>query len=413
MMRCDCSGGVKVMCLVGAAWSGLGCQDGEPVNPPDGRPIVLTGPEIIATAPAGIGHLTLGMPVDENFNQIGGESLFETAPQSSPQNAFQFQWVKAESSRELAANFRGWQLTGDFDLNTSTRYMSMRANQTDYYEEVDLAKPAATAPNGAVYFVWKIYYGHSYEALFSADQTVFTSGVAAQLALAQGSISAKATELNLQQTNVGRGLVPNSGTAIFAQDAAEVQANYSASPDSAVPIFVGYRLVPNAVLPEAAPIPWQGAIHPTLRITEIDVFHNGAVLDASNTAWDLWATCRLGGAVLVDGEAVWSHPEVSAGGSDVNPDGVTPPQDPNVNDPTTTYGRNAGLSWSHTFSVASQNVISCVIEGERNDVDPAVPLPPVLIEFAVDETQPIAAGIAGNYDVGTNLDYAVQYSVSY
>lgn len=83
-------------------------------------------------------------------------------------------------------------------------------------------RPAGTAPATAVYFVSKLYYGHSYEALFTGDSTNFTSAVAASLQAATGSISAKAASQNLTTTNVGRGLVPNGGSAIFAASQGDV-----------------------------------------------------------------------------------------------------------------------------------------------------------------------------------------------
>ncbi len=378
--------------------------------------IVLTGTPILATAPLGSSEALLGTTVDLNFNQVNADVVFHARTDGSTvahisSSAFQFGWVQALTSKELAANVKGWGLTSAaLEASNTTRYMSMRANQVDYFEEVDLTRPGTAAPNSAVYFVSKLYYGHSYEALFQADQTTLTASVAADLKASSGSINAKATQYNLQESNVGRGLAPKSGDAIFAASAADVMKNYSATAEAAVPIFIEYRLVPGAVETPGTSIAWASSIKPTIHIDEVDIFHNGAYLDASNTKWAISVTCKLNGATAVLNDAVWSQSSVTAGGSTVTTAANTP-QDPNTANPTSTYGRYAGLTWSRTVPAAAGNVLECALGGQRLDTSTPVDLPPVAISVTIDSVA--TSGFAGNYDTGNRLDYLVHYSVTY
>lgn len=104
---------------------------------------------------------------------------------------------------------------------------------------------------------------------------------------------------------------------------------------------------------------------------------------------------------------------MTAGGTSVNPDGVTQPRDPNTGNASSTYGRYAGLAWSRTFSVAAGQRLECVLSGQRTDRTPPIALPTIpLVVPSVDTTRPVN-GWAGNYDSGNNLDYLVHYTVSY
>ncbi len=378
---------------------------------PDAGSIVLTGTPILATARLGTGEALLGTTVDATFNQVNGDAIFAPRTVHTPVEQVMTGWVQAETTKELAANVAGWGLTSAaLDAGNSTRYMSMRAYQIDYYEDVDLTAVRATAPGPAVYFISKLYFGHSYEALFSGDSSQFTAAVAATLPQASGSISAKAQADHLMATNVGRGLVPNGGDAIFAASPSDVMSAYSASGD-AVPIFVEYRLVPGVAEPEGTTIPWQSASHATIAIDEVDVFHNGAFLDATNTAWTVSVNCSVNGALVDQNDPLWTQSSVSAGGSHVDPGG-SGPQDPNTGDPTSTYGRYAGLPWSRTFPVAAGNHLECDLSGTRTDPSTPVALPPVPIAIDVDTASNVD-GRAGNYDTGNRLDYQVHYTVTY
>lgn len=74
--------------------------------------------------------------------------------------------------------------------------------------------------------------------------------------------------------------------------------NYSTLGPS-VSIYVEYRLVPGATAPVPAQIGWAAAVHARVSVTELDVFHSGAFLDASNTAWAVLADCKVNGVVAV------------------------------------------------------------------------------------------------------------------
>ena len=390
--------------------------DPAPPDAPSANEIVLTGAPIVATAQLGTGDALLGTSVNLQFAQVNGTPLFAPRGEAgaltrTPVNQVSFGWVQALDTQQLGANLAGWNLgSAALEASNTTRYMSMRAYQIDYYVDVDLAQPSGTAPTSAVYFVSKIYYGHSYESLFSASDTKLTAAVAAELPNASGSIMAAASTYSLMATNVGRGLVPKSGAAVFAKSDADVLANYSAD-GPAVPIFVEYRLVPGGAEPSGSPIPWRSPFRASIAIDEVDVFHNGAVLDASNTAWDLQASCTINGAVVAPASTVFSSTSVSAGGSTVDPSG-SGPQDPNQANPTSTYGRYANLPWLKVFPIATGNVLRCQLAGNRTDTSPPTPLPPVTIMIPVDVAHGVD-GRAGNYDTATGLDYQVHYSVTY
>jgi hypothetical protein len=163
------------------------------------------------------------------------------------------------------------------------------------------------------------------------------------------------------------------------------------------------------VAPPGSTIPWASPYHATISIDEIDVFHNGAFLDASNTAWSVSATCSVNGAVVAPGETVWTQSSVSAGGSHV---GNEEPWDPNSTNATSTYGRYSGLPWSRSFPIASGNTLRCNVGGQRTDPSTPVTLPNIPIEIPVDVDYP-DDGWHGNYDTGNRLDYVVHYTVTY
>jgi len=380
-------------------------------------PVVLVGTPILATAQLGTGDTALGTTVDKDFAQINGDAIFKPRGDGSGGIAhtaveqLSVGWVQAETTNQLAANIGGWGLTSAaLGAGNDTRYMSMRAYQIDYYEDVDLTQLGTTAPGPAVYFVSKIYYGHSYEALFSGSSSTFTAAVAATLPHASGSISAAASADHLTASNVGRGLVPTSGDALFAANQADVTSKYTAS-GPAVPIFIEYRLVPGVAAPAGQTIPWASTNKATFAIDEIDVFHNGSFLDASNTAWAVSATCSVNGAVVDQDDAVWSSSSVSAGGTHVDPQG-SGPQDPNTGNPTSTYGRYAGLTWKRTFPVNDGNFLECDLTGQRTDPSTPVPLPPITASVTVDTSTPVE-GRPGNYDTGNRLDYQIHAYVTY
>jgi hypothetical protein len=380
--------------------------------------LALTGTPIVATARLGAGDTLLGTTTDALFDQVNGQTIFAPRtdgtgrPAQTPVDQITFGWVQAETIKDLAANISGWGLaSAALNTDNTTRYMSMRAYQIDYYEDVDLTMCKQVAQPSAVYFVSKIYYGHSYESLFSGDQSTFTAAVAATLPRASGSITATATSDNLTATNVGRGLVPNNGSAVFAMSSADVTNNYTANGPS-VPIYVEYRLVPSVTEPSSTQIRWASATDATISIDEIDVFHNGSFLDLSNTAWTLSVTCSVNSAIVQQNLPLWTDNSVTAGGTSVDRDGVTPPQDPNAGDSTSTYGRFANLPFRTVIPVSSGNTLACNLSGTRTDTSPPVALPPVSFAVKVDGTT-ATSGYVGNYDTGTDLDYAVHYSIAY
>ncbi|HEY0250375.1 MAG TPA: hypothetical protein VGC41_02570 [Kofleriaceae bacterium] len=405
----------------------LACCNSSPHASPDAAPppeidaappqVVLVGTPILATAQLGTGETALGTTVDKDFAQVNGDTIFQPRNDGmggvahTAVEQLSVGWVQAETTNQLAANIAGWGLTSAaLDVGNTTRYMSMRAYQIDYYEDVDLTQLGTTAPPSAIYFVSKIYYGHSYEALFSGSSSTFTAAVAATLPQASGSISATASSDHLMASNVGRGLVPTSGDALFAASSSDITSKYSSS-GPAVPIFIEYRLVPGAVAPPGDMIGWTSSHTATFAIDEVAVFHNGSFLDASNTAWRLAATCSVNGAIVDQDDVVWTSPSVSAGGTTVDAGGAAP-QDPDSGSPTGTYGRYAGLVWKRQFPVNDGNQLECDLTGERTDPATSVPLPPVTAKTTVDVATPVE-GWPGNYDAGNRLDYRIHATVTY
>ena len=130
-----------------------GCSSSTPpaMNPePDagGGEITLTGTPIVATAQLGTGEALIGTTTDNLFAQVNGDPIFAlrsdaNGPVKTTVHQITTGWIQAENTNQLAANIAGWGIgSGALDTGNTTRYMSMRAYDVEYYEDVDLTRVA-------------------------------------------------------------------------------------------------------------------------------------------------------------------------------------------------------------------------------------------------------------------------------
>lgn len=219
-----------------------------------------TGMSVFASAPVGVGEHFLGIPLDAHFRPYQGPmgaTLFAPGqPIRTPQHKVEHDIYRGASQLELEANFSGWGVSAQAGNTESTRYASYRAMQIDEAVEVNDRTPMRPPPSDAVYYLWRVYLGHTFEMVFSAHESVFTARVAAALLGASGSLSAFASKNSLIWKMTGRGLVPRTGDAIFARDETGIMQSYTTE-GAAVPIFVEYRTIPGRRPPDDRAIPWE------------------------------------------------------------------------------------------------------------------------------------------------------------
>jgi hypothetical protein len=205
--------------------------------------------QIQATAPLGMSLNDLGRPFDKNFQRLQGADgaiLFQTSKQPAPtaQNLMKHELLIVEDGREFAANASAWGVVGSLGTSSTQRYASYRAISIRDVYEIDDTTAMRQAPKGAVYYPARIYYGHLYEVVLSGSEDTFDVGVAAQLGVFSGGIDRFAKQNNLKLQAIGRGLKPTTGKAIFARTQEEIEKNYGADGQDAVPILVEWRVIP-------------------------------------------------------------------------------------------------------------------------------------------------------------------------
>jgi len=219
---------------------------------------VAAGPgwSIIATAPEGITASDLGRVFDASFQPlVGRRALFKVkAPEGYP--VFRHSASLIEDRITLAATVRSWGLSSDAGRNR--RLASYRAEQITEIHAVDDMSPPDAAPTDAMYYLAKVYYGRSFEVRLSGEEKQFHAGLAGVFLSGKldGGLKSFAEKNRLEFTAVGRGLRPKSGTAIYAKEPGEIEANYTVDGSVVVPVEVEYRLIPGRGLPSADPIAW-------------------------------------------------------------------------------------------------------------------------------------------------------------
>src|SRR6185503_9958038 len=119
-------------------------------------------------------------------------------------------------------------------------------------------------PIEAAFYISKVYWGYSYEAVFEGDRRRFNAAVSARLVSFQGGVDAFAATSGLRLHFVGTGLRPKTPTAIFARGPHAVLDAYDTA-TAPVPIFVEYRAIPNRRIPPKSPIPFDSALRIMVR----------------------------------------------------------------------------------------------------------------------------------------------------
>ena len=198
---------------------------------------------------------------------------------------------------QLAANAKAWGIVdAAAGSATSDRYVTYRALQLSYVLEQDERQPMRCPPPNAAYFAWRIFYGHSFEAVISGGSSEFDIGVRASLLDGKFGMGIQevATDLNLTAEFHGRGLRPASGQAIFARTLDEVGRRYSNYGD-AVPILIEYRLIPGR-RPLEGNISW-ATPDPSRYNYRLSFTISAAGCDELN-ACDLSASVSVGGTVI-------------------------------------------------------------------------------------------------------------------
>lgn len=251
---------------------------------------------ITATAPRGISDGILGTPLDAHFRPLQGaigRSLFPDAKVSRlPQSYVAHDSTTVRDALALEANLSAWSLVdASIGYDAETRFGTYRAFQVVGITTIDDTADMEDVPPEAVFYVAKVLWGYSYEAVFEGQRRTFTAGVGAHLATVQGDMNSFAASHHLKMHFVGAGLRPKSSSALFARSPQEVLSAYGTA-GAPSPIFVEYRPVPQRTLPPSASIPFETSLDATVRFTDLRVEEDGSW---GSTPWNLTARCAIRG----------------------------------------------------------------------------------------------------------------------
>jgi hypothetical protein len=162
-----------------------------------------------------------------------------------------------QEGAEQAASLSVWGIAPSIQHDTSMRYAVRSTRNVAYLEQMDLRSDInPRMPTNAKYFVYRIFYGQTYDEVLYGQQTALTGGVAATFLTWSVRASALAASNTLHTTSVSRGLRPVNGAAIVSQNAAQASANFALSGDP-VPILVEYKPVPNVPPPRRHHLDWR------------------------------------------------------------------------------------------------------------------------------------------------------------
>lgn len=309
---------------------------------------------ILAVAPVGIGREHLGRPVDEDFALLeggAGATLFPRAEvNDNPVASIEHRTHFVENSRSLSANASFFGIGGSVESRSTRRYAVYSALEIAEVAEIDDTGAMEAPPDDAKFYLWRIHYGHSFEAMVSGETRSFHTGVRARFAGASGAITSFADTEHLESVISGRGLEPSSGDAIFARTEDEIERAYRTSGE-AVPIQVEYRSVPTACLKEPEEYAWVDPLVVDVRYDRLYVYEDGSL---GRDTWSLDASCRVGGVqVFLDDPMVWDmHSDVC----DSDRGGLA---GPNGDDDYCEYV----LGWSTRLEVSPGDTITCGVQG--------------------------------------------------
>jgi hypothetical protein len=148
---------------------------------------------LLAIAPVGIGRDHLGRPVDEDFALLEGAegaTLFPRAEvASNPVASIEHRTHFVENSRSLSASASFFGIGGSAESRGTRRYAVYSALEIEEVIEIDDTGAMEAPPESAKFYLWRIHYGHSFEAMVSGETRSFHTGVRARFAAASGEIS--------------------------------------------------------------------------------------------------------------------------------------------------------------------------------------------------------------------------------
>ena len=259
-------------------------------------PRIMPSAPITATAPKGINDDFLGAPVDVHFRPLQGEigrTLFPAARifrQQQSYVAHDVITVRDESS--LDANMAAWSLfDASLKVDSDARFGTYRAFQVVGTSVIDDTVDINDPPPEAAFYVSKVLWGYSYEAVFEGNRHDFSAGVGAHFVTVQGDIGTFAANHRLKLHFTGVGLRPRSPQSLFAHGQQEIMAAYDTDgPPS--PIFVEYRPLPGRALPPNAAIPFETTLDVAVEFIDLRILEDGS---AGTTPWSISARCAVRG----------------------------------------------------------------------------------------------------------------------
>lgn len=281
--------------LVLAAASSMGCG-GSASSPLNLQTGAASAREVRADAPDGFTLQDLGVPLDANFNRMiggGAGTMFPQAgqPTCSPMGGWSSERKVVETQEELSANAHAWGVVdANAEFGRGERYGYYRATLLTGSCQLRDNTPMNQPPPGAVYYASRLLVGHSYWMVVHGNSSSFNAGVSAEFIKWGASVDAFRQSYGLVATGRGKGLQPNSATALFSPPE-QVSQNYRAdrAPDA---IVVIYRQLPGAWV-NAGPVA-SASKTIDIRFTSLQVSSTGSSLkDYSN--WTLTAQCSLNG----------------------------------------------------------------------------------------------------------------------
>jgi hypothetical protein len=405
----------RIAALAAALWLAIGCSAaGEeeeeatdqagattksgpaPGTCPNPSPEVIT---VKAPAPIGLGIHHLGRPVDADFQPIPGEagkSLFVTdTVRTTTVNSIEHKFTTIETTRGFSANVRAWAFAAGASTRTTNRYASYHAYQIADVREIDDATQMNTAPPGAVYYLWRIHYGHSFEMVVSGEDRSFTTNVRAEFLVAGGGISAFASSHNLAATAIGRGLEPLTGEAIFATSTSQITSSYT-SKGEPVPIFAEYRSIPKTCIPPDEQINWRQPGKIRVAFDKVNVYDDGSF---GSDEWSLNAKCTVN-----DKEVPLTNIEVmpKTGVSDNCDDDL---KGPKGNSSYCAYD----LSWATNLEVLDGDQIRCGVDGTAWDGPKNIPFSQFTYTMKAEN-----APVRDKFGTGANgTEYWLFYSLTF
>lgn len=202
---------------------------------------------VLASAPVGFSIYHIGKPHDAGFRLLpGGESrsLFKKRDvRPSPQGKLTLNAYEITDDETLAANASAWGIvSAGLEVSGKRTFVTRRLALVDDVLELDETSKMFKAPDGAVYYPWRVYRGRSFEVVCSGSSSVITSSFKAELLVAQGSVMQFAKEAQVDCEAVGHGIKIDGKNAVFAGSLEEIEERFRDGPT--VPILVEWRLIP-------------------------------------------------------------------------------------------------------------------------------------------------------------------------